>query len=34
MLERADAAVRTTRELAAEVEGAVWGGLGGDVSDL
>jgi glutamate formiminotransferase/formiminotetrahydrofolate cyclodeaminase len=34
MLERADAAVRATREKAAEVEAAVWAGLGGDVSDL
>jgi len=34
MLARADAAVRKTRDLAAEVEKAVWGGLGGEVSDL
>jgi glutamate formiminotransferase/formiminotetrahydrofolate cyclodeaminase len=34
MLERADAAVRMTRELAAKVEADLWGGLGGDVSDL
>jgi len=34
MLARADAAVRTTRNLAAEVEKTVWGGLGGEVSDL
>jgi glutamate formiminotransferase/formiminotetrahydrofolate cyclodeaminase len=34
MMQRADAAVRATRDLAAEVENAVWGSLGGDVSDL
>jgi glutamate formiminotransferase/formiminotetrahydrofolate cyclodeaminase len=34
MLERADEAVRTTRQKAAEVEAEVWGGLGGEVSDL
>jgi hypothetical protein len=34
MLERADEAVRTTRQRAAEIEAEVWGGLGGDVSDL
>jgi glutamate formiminotransferase/formiminotetrahydrofolate cyclodeaminase len=34
MLDRADAAVRKTRDLAAEVEKTVWGGLGGEVSDL
>jgi formiminotetrahydrofolate cyclodeaminase len=34
MLERADAAVRTTRERAAEVEADIWVNLGGDVSDL
>lgn len=34
MLERANMAVKTTRDLAAEVERTVWGGLGGDVSDL
>ncbi|MCG6950173.1 MAG: glutamate formimidoyltransferase [Acidobacteria bacterium] len=34
MLERADKAVRATRRIAADVEAEVWGGLGGDVSDL
>jgi formiminotetrahydrofolate cyclodeaminase len=34
MLSRADAAVRATRDLAAEVETTVWGDLGGEVSDL
>jgi glutamate formiminotransferase/formiminotetrahydrofolate cyclodeaminase len=34
MLVRADDAVRLARDLAAEVEADVWGGLGGDVSDL
>jgi glutamate formiminotransferase/formiminotetrahydrofolate cyclodeaminase len=34
MLERANTAVKMTRDLAAEVEGTVWEGLGGDVSDL
>ncbi len=34
MLERADEAVRKTRQRAAEVEAEVWGSLGGDVSDL
>lgn len=34
MLDRADEAVRKTRQAAAEVEAEVWGGLGGDVSDL
>jgi glutamate formiminotransferase/formiminotetrahydrofolate cyclodeaminase len=34
MLARADAAVRSTRDLARKVENAVWDGLGGDVSDL
>jgi glutamate formiminotransferase/formiminotetrahydrofolate cyclodeaminase len=34
MLERADEAVRKTRQQAAEVEAEVWGLLGGDVSDL
>ena len=34
MLDRADAAVRTTRDRAAEVEKAVWEGLGGEVSLL
>jgi len=34
MLGRADEAVRVTRQAAAEVEAQVWGGLGGDVSDL
>jgi glutamate formiminotransferase/formiminotetrahydrofolate cyclodeaminase len=34
MLERADEAVRMTRQRAAEVEAEVWGSLGGDVSDL
>ena len=34
MLERADEAVRVSRQRAAEVEAEVWGGLGGDVSDL
>ncbi len=34
MLVRADAAVRSTGKLAREVEKAVWGGLGGEVSDL
>jgi glutamate formiminotransferase/formiminotetrahydrofolate cyclodeaminase len=34
MLERADAAVRATREKAAEIEVEVWSHLGGDVSDL
>ncbi len=34
MLERADEAVRKTRRAAAEVEAEVWGGLGGNVSDL
>jgi glutamate formiminotransferase/formiminotetrahydrofolate cyclodeaminase len=34
MLDRADEAVRKTRQRAAEVEAEVWGSLGGDVSDL
>jgi len=34
MLTRADEALRNTRARAAEVEAEVWGGLGGDVSDL
>ncbi len=34
LLERADRAVRTTRDSAAKVEAAVWEGLGGQVSDL
>jgi len=34
MLLRADEAVRKTRRAAAEVEAEVWGGLGGNVSDL
>jgi glutamate formiminotransferase/formiminotetrahydrofolate cyclodeaminase len=34
MLERADAAVRATREKAARIETEVWSLLGGDVSDL
>jgi glutamate formiminotransferase/formiminotetrahydrofolate cyclodeaminase len=34
MLERANAALRKTRDLAAAVEETVWGGLGGEVSDL
>jgi glutamate formiminotransferase/formiminotetrahydrofolate cyclodeaminase len=34
MLERADEAVRKTRQRAAEVETEVWGLIGGDVSDL
>lgn len=34
MLERADEAVRKTRQRAAEIEAEVWGSLGGDVSDL
>jgi glutamate formiminotransferase/formiminotetrahydrofolate cyclodeaminase len=34
MLERADAALRTTRTRADELESEVWSGLGGDVSDL
>ena len=34
MLDRANLAVKTTRDLASEVEGVVWGALGGDVSDL
>jgi len=34
MLQRADEAVRKTRQRAAEVEAEVWGSLGGDVSDL
>ena len=34
MLDRADAAVRATREMVAEVEAEVWSHLGGDVSDL
>ncbi len=34
MLARADTAVRSTGKLAREVEHAVWGGLGGEVSDL
>ncbi len=34
MLDRADEAVRKTRERAAGVEAEVWGSLGGDVSDL
>jgi len=34
MLQRADEAVRKTRQRAAEVEAEVWGPLGGDVSDL
>jgi hypothetical protein len=34
MLDRADEAVRKTRKAAARVEAEVWGGLGGDVSDL
>jgi len=34
MLERADEAVRQTRQQAAEVESEVWGSLGGNVSDL
>jgi len=34
MLDRADAALRKTRDLAAEVEKTVWRGLGGEVSDL
>ena len=34
MLTRADEALRKTRVRAAEVEAEVWGGLGGEVSDL
>jgi len=34
VLDRADEALRKTRARAAEVEAEVWGGLGGDVSDL
>ena len=34
MLGRADEAVRRTRRAAAEIEAEVWGGLGGEVSDL
>ena len=34
MLERADEAVRKTRQQSAEVEAEVWGSLGGDVSDM
>jgi glutamate formiminotransferase/formiminotetrahydrofolate cyclodeaminase len=34
MLVRADAAVKSTRQRAREVEEAVWAGLGGEVSDL
>jgi len=34
MLERADEAVRKTRQQSAEVEAEVWGSLGGDVSEL
>ena len=34
MLERADAALRTTRTRVDELESEVWSGLGGDVSDL
>jgi glutamate formiminotransferase/formiminotetrahydrofolate cyclodeaminase len=34
MLDRADEAVRKTRQRAAEVDAEVWGSLGGDVSDL
>jgi glutamate formiminotransferase/formiminotetrahydrofolate cyclodeaminase len=34
MLDRADAAVRSTRDGTAEVEAEVWTSLGGDVSDL
>ena len=34
MLERADEAVRKTRQRVAEIEAEVWGSLGGDVSDL
>ena len=34
MLTRADEALRTTRVRAAEVEAEVWGGLGGEVSDM
>jgi hypothetical protein len=34
MLGRADAVVRKTRDLAAEVEKTVWADLGGEVSDL
>jgi glutamate formiminotransferase/formiminotetrahydrofolate cyclodeaminase len=34
MLDRADDAVRRTRDLAVEVERSVWGALGGEVSDL
>ena len=34
MLKRADDAVRETRGRAAKVEREVWGGLGGEVSDL
>ncbi len=34
MLDRADEAVRKTRQLATEVEAEIWVSLGGDVSDL